>query len=410
MQFNILKTNTERSLAHVEEIANITPIPGADRIAMAQILGWRCIIAKEEFNIGDKCIYFEIDSLVNKEDERFAFLEKKNYKVKTMKLGKFNVISQGLAMPLSEFPELGDLPVGTDVTKKLKVTYYNAEDRKRKSAGPDPDAKYKSMAARHKELFRKRPIRWLMRREWGKKLLFVFFGKKKDNPKRMPSWIRRSDEIRCENIPWIFNDRVRRYSVTCKLDGTSSTYGLEKQKKGYDFIVCSRNVRQKDRDQECYHELNVYWEMADKYNIREKLEKFAKKYNVNQMYLQGETVGAKVQGNPYNMGVRNFYAFNLVVDGVRYDNEQLFEWCETYEIPHVPLIFKNHQIPDNIDDMKAEAHGYSVLNPAVLREGLVYRDEKDPHFSFKNVDIDYLMKQQKREEKEGKEECLDSQN
>ena len=95
MQFNILNTNTERSLAHVEEIANITPIQGADRIAMAQILGWRCIIAKEEFKVGDKCIYFEIDSLVNKEDERFAFLEKKNYKVKTMKLGKFNVISQG---------------------------------------------------------------------------------------------------------------------------------------------------------------------------------------------------------------------------------------------------------------------------------------------------------------------------
>ena len=134
--------------------------------------------------------------------------------------------------------------------------------------------------------------------------------------------------------------------------------------------------------------------MADKYNIRDKLEKFSKEYNANHVYLQGETVGAKVQGNPYNMGVRNFYAFNLVVDGIRYDNEGLFAWCDKYEIPHVPLIFEHHQIPDNIDNMKAEAHGKSLLNHAVLREGLVYRDETDSFLSFKNVDIDYLMKQQ----------------
>ena len=407
MQFNILNTNAERSLAHVEEIANITPIQGADRIAMAQILGWRCIIAKEEFNIGDKCIYFEIDSLVNKEDERFAFLEKKNYKVKTMKLGKFNVISQGLAMPLSEFPELGDLPVGTDVTKKLKVTYYNAEDRKRKSAGPDPDAKYKSMAARHKELFRKRPIRWLMRRGWGKKLLFVFFGKKRDNPKRMPGFVKKTDEVRIENCPWLLEDRNTRWYVTEKLDGTSTTFALEKQGKNYDFAVCSRNVRQKDRDQECYHDLNVYWEMADKYNIEEKLLKFAKKYDVNQMYLQGETVGDKVQGNPYNMGVRNFYAFNLVVDGTRYSNPELFGWCDEYEIPHVPHIDRGHELPGNMDDMKVEAEGKSLINPSVLREGLVYRASGDPWLSFKNVSNSFLLKKQKKEEKE---ECSDSQN
>ena len=391
MEINIKK---ERSLAHVEKIVDIVSITGADRIALAQILGWRCIINKEEFKVGDKCIYFEIDSLVNKDDERFAFLEKKNYKVKTMKLNKFNVISQGLAMPLSEFPELGDLPIGTDVTKKLKVTYYNPEDQKRKANEPDPNAKYKSMAARHPNLFRQKPIRWLMRRKWGRKLLFIFFGKKKDNPKKFPSWITKTDENRIENLPWVLEEKDCKYSVTEKLDGTSTTFALEKQKKDYDFIVCSRNVRQKDRNQECYHELNVYWEMADKYAIEQKLIAFAKKNDVKQMYLQGETIGAKVQGNPYKMDDREFYAFNLWVDGKRYNNKELFKWCDQICIPHVPLVFENHQLSDTINDMKAEAHGQSILNIEVLREGLVYRDESNPNLSFKNVDIEYILKHQ----------------
>lgn len=51
-------------------------------------------------------VYIEIDSKCPETDERFAFLANKKFKVKTMKLGKFKVISQGLALPLSLFPEL----------------------------------------------------------------------------------------------------------------------------------------------------------------------------------------------------------------------------------------------------------------------------------------------------------------
>lgn len=389
MEINILRTNNERSLAHIEEIKELVPLPGYDRVVHAQILGWRCIVGKDDFKVGDKCVYFEIDSLVNPEDERFAFLEKRNYKIRTIKMCK--VISQGLAMPLSVFPELGDLSVGTDVTKELKVTYYNPEDRKRKSNTSDPNAKYQSMASRHPNLFRRKPIRWLMRREWGKKLLFIFFGKKKDNPKGFPSWIKRSDEVRIENMPWILSDRDKRYSVTSKIDGTSSTYGIEKKKRGYDFIVCSRNVRQKDRDQECYHDLNVYWEMADKYDIEQKLTNFVKKIGAERVYLQGETYGPKVQGNPLKVDERQFAAFNFWVDGKRYTNEELFVWCDQYNIPHVPVVFEHHQIPDNIDDMKLEAEGASIINPQVLREGLVYREESNPDMSFKNVAMSYLL-------------------
>lgn len=381
----------ERSLAHVERIEDLQPIPGYDRVILAQVLGWRCIVGKDDFKVGDKCIYFEIDSLVNKEDERFAFMEKRKYKVKTIKM--CGTISQGLTVPLSDFPELGNPAVGTDVTEKLKVTYHDPDDRQRKSSGVDPEAKYKAMACRHKNIFKRKPIRWLMRREWGKKLLFVFFGKKRDNPKRFPSFINKTDEIRVENMPWVLLNRDNRYSVTEKIDGTSTSFGLEYIKGNkYDFSVCSRNVRQKDRYQETYHESNVYWEMADKYDIEKKMLGFANANDVNQMYLQGETYGNKVQGNPLNIKDVRFAAFNLWVDGKRYTNEELFDWCDVHDIPHVPLIYDHHQIPDNIDDMKEEAEGNSVITSDVLREGLVYRDENDSNFSFKNVAKSYLLK------------------
>ena len=93
--------NKERALAHIEKIEWIKPIEGADNIELIGVLGWICIAKKGEFTVGQKAVYIEIDSLCPETDERFAFLANKKYKVKTMKLSKFNVISQGLALPAS---------------------------------------------------------------------------------------------------------------------------------------------------------------------------------------------------------------------------------------------------------------------------------------------------------------------
>ena len=115
--------NKERALAHVEKIEWIRPIEGADNIELIGVLGWVCIAKKGEFNVGDRAVYIEIDSKCPETDERFAFLVNKKFKVKTMQLGKFKVISQGLALPLSLFPELQDKNIGDDVTEALKITY-----------------------------------------------------------------------------------------------------------------------------------------------------------------------------------------------------------------------------------------------------------------------------------------------
>lgn len=381
-----------RALAHIEKIEWKKPIENADNIELIGVLGWICIAKIGEFEVGDKCVYIEIDSLCPKEDERFAFLESKKYKVKTMKLGKKfgSPISQGLALPLNEFPEIADKKIGTDVTEVLKITYYSVEDQKRKLNNPNPDAKYRSMTARHPKLAKKKWFRWMMKKNWGKKLLFFLLGNKKDKPLTFPNWIVKTDETRVENIPWIL-DSKEPWIKTEKCDGTSCTYAVNRLKKDkYEFIVCSRNVRQADRNQACYHESNIYWELADKYSIEEILTSFAKEHNYDRVVLQGEGVGS-VQGNPYKLEENRLYCFNLVINGKRISTLKLQEFCKNNGLECVPVIDIAYELPHDMESMKLEADGMSVINPQVKREGFVYRSQ-DGSQSFKNVSREYLLK------------------
>lgn len=385
--------NGRRALAYVVTIDEIKPIEGYDRVEYARTNGWWVIIGKNDnLQVGDKCVYFEVDSKVNAEDERFAFLEKRNYKIKTQKMCK--VISQGLLMPLSVFPEISDADVNTDVTETLKVTYAVEEDNARKGK-VDPDAKYKSMAARHQKIFKQKWARWLMRRSWGKKLMFMFFGKKKDRPRTFPThfpFVHKTDEERCENIPWVL-EYERPLIVTEKLDGTSSTYILERKKQHkYEFYVLSRNVRQADEKQECYHDHNIYWDMAFKYDIERHLKEYLEN-NPDCPYvcIQGESVGS-VQGNPLKLPEDDLYCFNFI-DGRtgRTDSLTGKNIVEQWGMKWVPILDEHYMVPNDMEEFKQFATAKSVVNPNVLREGIVLRDPTND-FSFKNVSREYLLK------------------
>ena len=386
--------NDKRALAYVVTIDEIRPIEGYDRVEYARTNGWWVIINKaDNLAVGDKCVYFEVDSKVNPLDERFAFLEKRDYRIKTIKMCK--VYSQGLLIPLSHFPELGDLDINTDVTDALKVIYYEPADNQRKANAPDPNAKYISMAARHPKMAKKKWFRWLMKRQWGKKLLFFFFGKKKDTPKGWPThfpFIHKTDEERCENLPQMLG-YPNPLTVTEKLDGTSTTFILERKgKKKFEFYVLSRNVRQKDEKQSCYHDHNIYWDMAFKYNIEDVLREILQmRPDLKYVCIQGESVGS-VQGNPLKLPEDDFYAFNFIdSENGRWPSFNGSCLLAKYGIKWVPILDTNFMMPNDMEEFKQMATARSVVNPAVMREGIVLRDPTTD-FSFKNVSREYLMK------------------
>ena len=387
--------NDKRALAYTVVVDEIREIPGYDRVEHARVGGWWIIVAKaDNIKPGDMCVYFEVDSKVPATDERFAFLEKRNYKVKTLKMCK--VFSQGLLMPIALFPELGaDPEIHTDVTDTLGIKYAVDEDNERKANRINKDKKYQSMAARNAKLFKKPAFRWLMRREWGRKLLFFFFGKKKDNPRGWPThfeYIHKTDEERCENMPWMLGYE-RPLIVTEKLDGTSTTFILERKGKDkYEFYVLSRNVRQADEKQGCYHDHNIYWDMAFKYDIENVLKDILlNNPELTYVCIQGESVGT-VQGNPLKLKEDDFYAFNFIDSKHgRVNSLAGKDLLEIYGIKWVPILDTEFYMPIDMEEFKQMATAPSAVNPNVMREGIVLRDPTND-FSFKNVSREYLMK------------------
>ena len=81
----MLNSNNERELAYVVKIDAVEPIVGSDNCEAAIVGGWRVMVRKGQFQPGDKAVYFEIDSKLPDTDPRFAFMERKSYKVKTQR-------------------------------------------------------------------------------------------------------------------------------------------------------------------------------------------------------------------------------------------------------------------------------------------------------------------------------------
>lgn len=406
----MLNANQERELAYVVIIDGIEPIPGYDRVEHAVIGGWRVIVQKGQFKAGDPAIYFEIDSRVPSDKECFAFLEKRNYKVKTLKMCK--TISQGLLMHASDFgwtnfvkvPPYGrtgildnekNIHYADDesrfLTKQLGVVYADEDDNQRKAAPVD---KYKKMASRHPNIFKKPFVRWLMKYKFGREIMFFFFGKKKDKKGGWPTWVQKTDEERIENMPFVLQNK-HPWIATEKIDGSSTTFTMKRGKfKKKNFYVCSRNVCFDSIDKPCYYDINIYWEMAQKYHMFEVLSKLLDSMPTAEwVTIQGETYGEGVQRNTYGLNGHDFMAFNLITsDKGRWNSCDMKETLEkNYNIPCVPILNDSYILPNTVEELRAYVNSQPSVINGEMKEGIVCRSPDGIH-SFKCVSPEYLLK------------------
>ena len=180
-----------RKLASVQEIASISPLGTSNELEIAKILGWQVVIRKGEFKVGEKILYFEIDS---KLPEWFSDLEMTDYRAKTVIIE--NVISQGLIKNISYLKENENYKIGDDVSEILDVQKYDDEGAL-------------ISVSENKEF----PI---------------FLIPKTDEP-RIQSEPRYTD---------VFKGKA--YTACLKYDGTSSSFLLDQENKN-ELWVCSRN-------------------------------------------------------------------------------------------------------------------------------------------------------------------------
>lgn len=354
-----------RKLASIQTITDIQPIEGRDRIVLATVEGWRVIVTKD-FNVGDKVVYCEIDSVMPEKPE-FEFLRPKKFHIKTMKMA--GVLSQGICFPLDILPERKTpYEVGEDVTEIIGVTQYEPTmDKERDSAGSNQNSK-------------KKYPKFLMRFAWFRKLVLP-----KARKGGFPSFISKTDEERVQNMPWIVKDK-REWVATEKIDGQSGTFALVRHKglfkDKFEYIVCSRNLRL------AYPDNSSYWKVSEKYQIENTLRNMIG--DRDWIAIQGECVGPKIQKNKYNYKDYDLFVFNLIYPTGRVDSIHASSIINNHGMNFVPIIETKYILPDTVDEILAYADGQSVLADT-MREGIVFRSI-DGKQSFKAVSNKFLLK------------------
>lgn len=356
-----------RVLAHIETIDWITPIEGRDRIVLAGILGWQVIVRKDQYNIGDKVVFCEIDSVFPEKPE-YEFLRSKKFRIKTMKMG--GVVSQGICFPMSTLPD-GNYEIGADVTNLMGITQYE----------PTMD---KEDETEIRTASKQKYPNFLMRMKWFRNLVLP-----KKQAKGFPDFISKTDETRIQNAPHYLNMDIK-WVATEKVDGQSGTFALRRtqkkslfKKEKFDFIVCSRNLRLWQKDN------STYWSVADRYKIENVLRDLI---GENEwVAIQGECVGSKVQGNKYKVTESDLYVFNVTYPTGRLGSLEAKTVVEKYGMKFVPIVDENKSIKGmSVNEILDYATSTSQLYNT-LREGIVFRS-LDGKMSFKAVSPDFLLK------------------
>jgi hypothetical protein len=372
-----------RSLAYIETIKAIKPIPGADKIECAEILGWEVVVKRSEFKVGDSVVYCEIDSILP-ELPCFEFLRSRKFRIRTIKLK--SQISQGIAFPLSVLKEvdptldLEKLSVGMDLTDVLKIVKH------------DPEAALDDGIEETKDV---KPS-WL-----DKKLRYYkwkFFGIKPLKKGSFPNNVPKTDETRVQKMGGLLEDKVGApVYISEKCEGTSATFvyrttgnWLAKMfGQGGIFQVCSRNriIFNSQKGNKTTHHLVA---VAEKYDIWNGL----KKLNRN-LAIQAECIGPKIQGNIYklpDLELRVFSVFDIDKQAyVGYD--ELINIAGALNIPTVPILDVEAELQNSIPYYVELSKGKSKNNPKIDREGIVIR-AMDSSFSFKSINPEYLLKQE----------------
>ena len=355
-----------RQLATIRTVASTRPIQGADRIEVAQVDGWECVVKKGEFEVGQHIVYVEVDSVMPERPE-FEFLRDRKFRVRTIKLR--GQVSQGLVLPLGILPT-GNYKLGDDVTELLGVTKY------------DPQAQQEALLLTKQPKTPANPIaKFLMRFKWYRKLFM--------KPKRkggFPDWIVKTDETRIQNLTTLFDIESKKgtqFSVTEKVDGQSATYFLQKvSRRKYEFGVCSRNIRLGTPDN------SSYWTIARKYDIENVLKKLVGEYQT--IVLQGEICGDGIQGNKYHISEYDLFAFNLIYPDHKCTTAEIKEILAPFGIKSVPIVEEGKVLPETIAELVEYSKGKSVVRKEQKREGVVMRNVQN-NISFKVINPDFLL-------------------
>lgn len=342
-----------RKLVTVRNISAILPIPGADNIERAAVDGWKCVVMKGEFQPGDQCLYLEIDSFLPEGDHRYQFLMEGKIEwnghtgvcIRTREFRK--QVSQGLALPLAQFPEVLQLIEGLD-QKAIRAMDFTDLVGVLKWEAIIPDELANEVQG------------------------------------GMPSFLPETGGDRIQNMPELIAESPdEAFEESIKIDGYSMSVFHHAGQSG----ICGRSWWFKD-DVE-----NEYTRTEQRQGLLAALKK-----HPLSLGLQGELIGPGIRGNKERLAEKEFRVFRIwdIANSCRFapeDRDRIIQELRDLGANVLTTtftgIFKLSEL-GSIENMLARADGPS-MNPDVVREGLFYNSVSG-RGSFKVINNRYLLK------------------
>lgn len=423
-----------KPLAYVVKVGEIREIPDADRIELASVMDYTVVVKKNEFKEGDLGVYVEVDSVFpdglaqwpgladklvklsqhdgeyeNWSEEQiqaevaeimkvhkypyFEFLRGKKFKIKSMKLSKFGVVSQGI---LFRPVDLGlvDVKAGQDLTQWFQITEIVQDEEE---AG--------LVAQYQKDGWL---VKKLMRYKW-----FRDWRKRKKHPEVWdPTHPGKSDE---ENVQKVYSKMYEKYPdeewvATEKLEGQNITIftEYEEQVKWLFFKkrvkrvgVCSR-TREVPKSSE-------FWKTVERLGLDKEISSIE-----GEWFCRGEHVGPGIQGNIYKLDKTDIIFFDFykkvyeenkkMSHWVKLNFEESVKFAKENNLKFVPVLDEHYKLPaPTVNDKGVKVSGADIMlqqsdkntvfgnNLKHKREGFVLRLRNDYSVSFKVKNPNYSI-------------------
>ena len=356
---------TKRKLASVQRIAEIKPIPGADKICAFRCRNWWVVDQKDKYKVGDLCVYCELGAwlphnlapFLSKGKEPRVYEGIVGERLRSIKLR--GQISQGLILPMTVLDEWDS---GEMITIVGEDYYQEGEDVSE--------------------------VLGIVK--WERPIPAQLQGQIKGN---FPPSIPKTDQTRIQS----FSEQTLKefaedhlWTVSEKADGTSSTYYLSSDGE---FHVCSRNMNLKET------EGNTYWEVAKKYEIERRM----READLFGFAIQGEICGPGIQKNIYELPDHRLFVYNVFEETSQTYVINSKEIADELLLPHVPILYNEFSFDPQMEEdacandaivqpLLKMAERKSILNPKTEQEGLVFRSIDDPNTSFKVISNKFLLK------------------
>jgi len=356
-------------------------------IELVTVRGWQVVAMKNDFEVGDLCVYVEIGSVFPTDFKKADFLEGQPLK----SVLKLKTLSQGLVFKLDWLTEergidISSLAVGDDVTSIIGIKkWVEPEESELYEPDTQPTGSKAPQNNRTKIPF--------------------------------PNFIPKTDEPRIQNNKKFIEDiQNEQIFVSRKEDGCSATFVTAQAdanwfwsfvntiwlyifgycyKETKEFLVCSRNFGYRAETADS----TKYFMIAERFRIKEKLEAYGKNHPC--IAVQGEIIGPGINGNRLKLTDFDFRVFSIynVADSCYFSQSEMVDICKELGLNTVPILYQglasaneHFQSLESILSYTGSVQ-YNNGNPA---EGIVVRvDKQSPRISFKVISNEFLLKHKK---------------